>query len=117
MRAFGWALAILLLLAAGLALIGSYRLGIQVRSPEAKQLAALATHPLLLRYGPDVAADSLSLLRGIGAASDLLMYVGFASAGVGILCLVIMAATSRRNDAGDDDDEDDDERMARIRRL
>jgi len=52
------------------------------------------------------------------AASDLLMYVGLASTGLGILCLVIMAATHRRNDAGEDDDEgDDDERMARIRRL
>ena|SRR5207247_4363894 len=117
MRVLGWTLAMLLLIFAGLCFVGSYRFGASLNSPDAKRLAQISVHPLLLQYAPDVAAKGLSELRGLAAASDLLMYVGLASAGLGILCLVIMAATHRRNDAGEDDDEDDDERMARIRRL
>ena len=117
MRGLGWTFVVLLLVFAGLCLVGSYKLGTSLNSPDAERLAQLSVHPLLLQYAPHVAAKGLRELRGRAAASDLLMYVGLASAGLGVLCFVIMAATHRRNDAGADDDEDDDERMARIRRL
>ncbi len=115
MRAFAWLLVLGLFLFAGLCFAVSYQLGVELGSPQATQLRGLAIG--LSRFAPDQAADALAYLRGKRDAADLGVILGFASAGLGILCTVILAATLRRHRENEDELTEDDERMGRIRRL
>lgn len=120
MRVFAWLLVLGLFLSSGLCFVVSYQRGVQMSNAPAHQLQSLAI--ALSRFVPHQADEVLTYLASKCNPADIGVVLGLASAGLGILCLVILAATHRRRrkrDDGEDDDEltEEDDMIARIRRL
>ncbi len=119
MRVFAWLLVLGLFLFSGLSFVVSYPLGVEMSNPPADQLQSLAI--ALSRFVPHQAEEALTYLGTKCNPANIGVVLGFAAAGLGILCFVILAATHRRRrEKGDSEDDEltgDDDMIARIRRL
>lgn len=115
MRVFAWLLVLGLFLFSALCFVAGYQAG-DASISRAQPLKDLAI--ALSGFVPHQANDALAYLHDRCTAANIGIALALASAGLGVLCLVILAAThQRRRERRDRGDNEDDDMIARIRRL